>query len=222
MISFEAIVAMNRNRLIGVENRLPWPTMKADMAHFRRMTMNRIVIMGRKTAESLPGPLGGRHLIAISRSAKRIPCVQEVADSFEGAIMAAIRESTRRRGDPDAGMVMIAGGAAIYQAAIDAKILSAVNLTLIPGRWVNRSVPDHELRFMPRFEDDFVTLDVDFEVNPVAEHELARAHAEAQSLGEDLRFIRFVRKTNRTEKQLKKPPDRQPDMGTPDRPQPRI
>ena len=61
------IAAMDRNRLIGNENRLPWH-LPADLAHFKQVTMGRPVIMGRKTYESIGRPLPGRTNIVLSRS----------------------------------------------------------------------------------------------------------------------------------------------------------
>jgi dihydrofolate reductase len=53
------VAAMDEARLIGVGGRLPWH-MPADMAHFRALTMGHPVVMGRKTYESIGGPLEGR------------------------------------------------------------------------------------------------------------------------------------------------------------------
>jgi dihydrofolate reductase len=60
------IVAMDLDRAIGRENRLPWYLPK-DMARFRRITMGHPVIMGRKTYESIGRPLPGRANIVITR-----------------------------------------------------------------------------------------------------------------------------------------------------------
>lgn len=53
------IFAMDRNRLIGNNNRLPW-RLPADLAYFMKVTMGHCVVMGRKTFESLAKPLPGR------------------------------------------------------------------------------------------------------------------------------------------------------------------
>ena len=47
------IAAMDRHRLIGVENRLPWH-LPADLRHFKQVTMGKPILMGRKTFETLP------------------------------------------------------------------------------------------------------------------------------------------------------------------------
>lgn len=61
------IYARARNGVIGNNGKLPW-TISEDMAHFRAMTLGNVVIMGRKTFESLPGPLVGRINVVITRS----------------------------------------------------------------------------------------------------------------------------------------------------------
>ncbi len=61
------IYARARNGVIGNNGKLPW-TISEDMAHFRAMTLGNVVIMGRKTFESLPGPLGGRVNIVVTRN----------------------------------------------------------------------------------------------------------------------------------------------------------
>lgn len=64
MISF--ILAMDRNRLIGAGNKLPWH-MPGEMAYFRRVTTGHIVLMGRKTFESIGKPLPKRDNWVLTR-----------------------------------------------------------------------------------------------------------------------------------------------------------
>ena len=56
------IVAMGKNRQIGIDNKIPW-RLKSDFKHFKESTMGGTLIMGRKTFESLPNkkPLPGRN-----------------------------------------------------------------------------------------------------------------------------------------------------------------
>lgn len=60
------IWAMDRHRLIGVNNKLPW-RLPADLAYFMKTTMGHPVVMGRKTFESLARPLSGRTNIILTR-----------------------------------------------------------------------------------------------------------------------------------------------------------
>jgi dihydrofolate reductase len=61
------VVAMARNRVIGRGNALPW-RLPADLAYFKRVTLGRPVVMGRRTYESIGRPLPGRKNIVVSRN----------------------------------------------------------------------------------------------------------------------------------------------------------
>jgi len=62
------IVAMTPHRVIGKDNDLPWPLIKEDMKWFRRKTTGHVIIMGRKTYESLGKPLPKRANFVITRN----------------------------------------------------------------------------------------------------------------------------------------------------------
>jgi dihydrofolate reductase len=61
------IVAVERNQGIGFEGQMPWPHLKGDMAWFRKMTTNQVVIMGSTTYDSLGKSLPNRINVVISR-----------------------------------------------------------------------------------------------------------------------------------------------------------
>ncbi|TLS37549.1 dihydrofolate reductase [Pseudalkalibacillus caeni] len=65
MISF--LVAMDKNRVIGKDNDLPW-RLPADLAYFKRLTMGHPIVMGRKTHESIGRALPGRENFVVTRS----------------------------------------------------------------------------------------------------------------------------------------------------------
>lgn len=67
-MSLEAIVAVGRGGVIGHQGRLPWPRLPADMRHFREVTQGQTVVMGRKTAESLPDALLNRINLVVTRN----------------------------------------------------------------------------------------------------------------------------------------------------------
>ncbi len=60
------VAALDRNRLIGADDRLPW-RLPADLAHFKRITLGKPILMGRRTFESIGRPLPERHNIVVSR-----------------------------------------------------------------------------------------------------------------------------------------------------------
>src|SRR5438045_5272652 len=83
-----AVVAMSENHVIGYKNTLPWH-MPADLKHFKKITLDKPVLMGRKTHESIGKPLPGRCNIVITRDPdfRALGCV--VVNSMDSALQAA-------------------------------------------------------------------------------------------------------------------------------------
>ena len=108
MKSLSLIVAMDENRLIGRNNALPWH-LPADLAYFKRTTMGKPVVMGRKTYESIGKPLPGRRNIVITGNAGFNAPGCEIADSIEAAMSLAHANDE----------VMLIGGASLYQQTIE-------------------------------------------------------------------------------------------------------
>lgn len=81
------VVAMSNNSVIGVNNDLPW-SLKDDLAHFKKYTTGKIIVMGRKTYESIGRPLPNRVNFVISSTLKDIEGVS-IFTSLEDAIEAA-------------------------------------------------------------------------------------------------------------------------------------
>ncbi|NOJ16111.1 type 3 dihydrofolate reductase [Vibrio jasicida] len=101
------IAAMADNRIIGKDNQMPWH-LPADFAWFKRCTMGKPVVMGRKTYESIGRPLPGRLNIVISR---------DTSLSIEGVTtVTSIEQALEVAGDSEE--VMIIGGGAIYAACL--------------------------------------------------------------------------------------------------------
>lgn len=67
MIKISFVVAMNADCLIGINNKLPWD-IPDELVHFKKITMGKSVIMGRKTFETIGRPLPGRNNIVITRN----------------------------------------------------------------------------------------------------------------------------------------------------------
>ncbi|HOC56391.1 MAG TPA: dihydrofolate reductase [Verrucomicrobiota bacterium] len=135
-MQLKAIAAMSLNRVIGAGNRIPWH-LPEDFKWFKKMTTGQVIVMGRKTFESIGKPLPNRTTLVLTRSAKPIPGVHIISDL--------------RQLDPAdpaiAGReVFICGGAQIYQQALP--LCSDLYLTL-----VQRVVEGDT--FFPPFEDRF-------------------------------------------------------------------
>ena len=107
------IVAMAQNRVIGINNKLPW-YLPNDLKYFKQVTMGKPIIMGRKTFESIGKPLPGRTNIIITRNTDWQAEGVKVAHSLEQAyqLAEAIAEIDGQN------ELMIIGGDQIYQSSL--------------------------------------------------------------------------------------------------------
>jgi dihydrofolate reductase len=101
------IVAMAKNRVIGIDNKMPWH-LPADFAWFKKTTLGHPVIMGRKTFESIGKPLPGRRNIVVSRNPEWRADGCEVFDSLDAALASV----------PVAAQAFVIGGASLYESAL--------------------------------------------------------------------------------------------------------
>lgn len=97
------VVAMDRRRVIGKDNQLPW-RLPADLAYFKRVTMGHPVIMGRRTHESIGKPLPGRRNIVVTRQRGYVAPGCTVVGSLAEAMAAA----------GDADEVSVIGGSSVF------------------------------------------------------------------------------------------------------------
>lgn len=102
------IAAMANNRVIGAKNAMPWH-LPADLQHFKRVTLGKPVIMGRKTYQSIGKALPGRLNIVITSDPGFSVLDAMVVNSCEEAIRIAQAQ------EKNADEVMIIGGGSIYQ-----------------------------------------------------------------------------------------------------------
>jgi dihydrofolate reductase len=107
------VAAVAENGVIGRGNALPW-RLKSDMVHFRELTLDKPVVLGRKTYQSIGKPLAGRTTIVVSRDASFGAPGILIAPSFDAALETARGDALRR----NCGAIVIAGGADIYQQAL--------------------------------------------------------------------------------------------------------
>ncbi|WP_306293553.1 dihydrofolate reductase [Paenibacillus sp. 32352] len=105
MISF--IVAMDEQRGIGVDNRLPWH-LPADLAFFKRVTSGHTILMGRKTFESIGRPLPKRRNVILTR---------DRAFTAEGCeVVHSVEEALERYGAAsESGELFVIGGAEVFR-----------------------------------------------------------------------------------------------------------
>jgi dihydrofolate reductase len=130
-----AVVAASDNDVIGRDNALPWH-LPADLAYFKRVTMGKPMLMGRKTFESIGRPLPGRRNLVLSRRGFSAPGVEGVA---------TVEEALERVAG--AAELMVIGGAEVFRLAmprLDYLHLTRVHTriegdvflpALAPGEW---------------------------------------------------------------------------------------
>ena len=123
------VVARAQNGVIGRDGKLPWH-LPADLKRFKALTMGSVMVMGRKTFESLPGLLPGRRHIVLTRDPRlAAPRAREVAHDVEEALQLA-------GGEP----VSVIGGAEIF--ALFLPLADRIELTEVladvAGRHVHR------------------------------------------------------------------------------------
>ena len=107
------VVAVADNGAIGRDGGLPW-RLSTDLKTFRRLTMGKPLIMGRRTFQSLKKPLDGRDNIVVTRDESFRPAGAIVVASFPAALVQAERYARERGVDE----VMVIGGADIFAEAL--------------------------------------------------------------------------------------------------------
>lgn len=153
------IAAMAKQRVIGKDNQMPWH-LPADFVWFKRCTMGKPIIMGRKTYDSIGRPLPGRLNIVISRDTKLHIDGVTVVSSLEAAMEAA----------GGAEEVMVIGGGSIYQHClpqadrlyltfIDAELDGDTHFPDWGEGWVQTCHENHKADEKNRYNMDFVILE---------------------------------------------------------------
>lgn len=131
MKSYKAIVAMARNRVIGAQNKMPWH-LPEDLRWFAQTTSGHIIVMGRKTFESIGGrPLPGRRNIIVSRKLNNSSGAQSpraLANNSDVEIIDSL-DKLQQLTLPAKKDIWICGGAEIYRQTFP--YCSDIFLTLV-------------------------------------------------------------------------------------------
>ncbi len=133
MNTYKAIAAMSENRVIGNSGDIPWHLPK-DFKWFKKTTMGAILVMGRKTYESIGRPLPGRDTYVLSRQPREIPGVHSFTD---------LEALDHLKTDQT---IWIAGGGEVYKQMLHK--CSELYLTRVHRRVEGDA-------FFPEFEDRF-------------------------------------------------------------------
>lgn len=138
MASITLIAALDLQRGIGVDGDLPWK-LPADLARFKRQTMGKALIMGRRTCAAIGRALPGRVSIVLSRSQHILPPGCQHAETPQQALRLAQQASA----ELDQDEIMVIGGAQIYRLFL--QHADALELTWIQHKFVVDS-------FFPEFD----------------------------------------------------------------------
>jgi len=140
-VSFDVVVAADLAWGIGKRNALPWPKLRGDLAHFKRVTSDapegqrNAVVMGRKTWESAEvagRPLPRRLNVVVTRAELAMPEGAVIARSLDEAVAVA-----------GVANVFVVGGAELFRAAFVHPALRWVYLTRVAGRFdCEVAIPD--------------------------------------------------------------------------------
>ncbi|WP_027961256.1 dihydrofolate reductase [Halomonas halodenitrificans] len=162
LVPIAMIAAMDRNRVIGIDNRMPWH-IPEDLKYFKRMTLGKPLVMGRKTFDSIGRPLPGRLNIVVTRdkgfSHDGIRVCHDIAAALTLADQQAIIEGVEE--------IMVMGGAEVYAqllplasrlylTEVDTEVAGDARFPeLDPAEWVEVSrVPGSPAEGQPAY--DFV------------------------------------------------------------------
>ena len=139
MNSYSLIAAVSENLVIGKDNRMPWHVPE-DLRQFKRRTTGNIIVMGRKTFESIGKALPGRTTIVITSN----PGDFNSRYSAVGLHTAESLDKALRAAEELDGEIFIAGGASVYRQAIEGA--GKLYISKIPGIYDGDT-------FFPEFRD---------------------------------------------------------------------
>lgn len=153
-IKVKVLVAMDQERVIGFQGKLPW-NIPEDLKRFSSLTRGHTVFMGRKTFDSLPAkykPLPDRKNIVVSKTLTGVPGMDSVI--FRDSIAETIAEIKSGQLPLPSDTLWIIGGEKIYRAT--QFLWDEVYLTLVAGRHEGDAVfPEFEMEFNLVQREDF-------------------------------------------------------------------
>ena len=165
-MKISAILAASENNIIGMEGDMPWH-LPNDLKWFKKNTLDKPMIMGRKTFQSLPGLLPGRTSIILTRDPSFSAKGALIANDVETALELATKDCQSRGMDE----IMIVGGGEIYKLFLektDRFYLTRVH-TEIEGDtsffdlevtdWAVKSEEKHSADEKNQFDHTFMVLD---------------------------------------------------------------
>lgn len=131
------IAAMDEKRGIGKDNKIPWH-IKEDLVHLKNLTKDQVVVLGRKTYESMSSyyqksgrPMPGRLYIVVTHDKNYKADNEKVV--IANSLSSAVEKTRLRQGFGGQGEIFIIGGGQIFKEAIDEGIVDRLYLTIVKG-----------------------------------------------------------------------------------------
>ena len=153
------IAALARNRVIGRGNRLPWH-LPDDLRHFKRLTLGRPIIMGRRTWESLPGLLPDRTHLVVTRDPSYRAAGAVVVGSLDEALGAAGGEEALVVGGAQLYALALPRASRLYLTLVDAEVEGDVFFPAMdPAAWREVAREPHAADERHAYPFAFVTLE---------------------------------------------------------------
>jgi dihydrofolate reductase len=125
------IAAIDLSGLIAYQDRIPWVGhFKADLIRFRQVTTESIIVMGRKTYDSIGKPLPKRTNCVVTKHSAQIKNVVSELEIYEDLfeLLQSLKETAEKP-------IWIIGGAEIYQQALQSNLVDKIDLTIINSYW---------------------------------------------------------------------------------------
>lgn len=116
------IAAMDRNRNIGFNGEMPWGmSMRSDLERFKRITTGKAVLMGRKTYESIGGPLDNRLNLVLTRDVNYSPeeLIIDIDGNKESTVVNSIQAAVNVASILGHNEIYVIGGAELYEQTIE-------------------------------------------------------------------------------------------------------
>jgi dihydrofolate reductase len=124
------IVAMAKNNVIGKNNDMPWGYLPEDLKYFKQITLNKNIIMGRKTFESIGKPLPNRLNIIISKTMSK-----KTNNDKNVIIVSSLKEALSLNKNNKEEEIFIIGGGQIYKEAIENNIIDNFYISFIEAEF---------------------------------------------------------------------------------------
>lgn len=125
------IAAMDSTRVIGKDNKLPAWEAPGDLRRFRQLTEGKVVVMGRKTFESIGKPLPKRLNVVVSKTLSSQPGFYWTYPTLETALAEAKKLAEVEKYNTQE--IMIIGGAKVYEEALEKHFVDQMHLTMVKG-----------------------------------------------------------------------------------------